>query len=362
MIDTGRIPLAGSTLALYREGLACATAGQYERAVGLYNQVIEARSDFWEAWYERGLVLEELGLYGEAIESYDRALLLEPATVVAVEIWYHRSMALQYGVGDYDAALAGYEHVLGLKPDHGLAGYHRGNVLLYGLNQPQLAVQSYEQVLRWHSKMAEVWRNRGHGLVALGRHREAIASYERALMLAPGDEAAQQGKRLASQQLGLQDIDPTTMRADGLDLEGVTGPDGSFVDLDALAESRGPRLLDWVPDGAVGLSLMMQPMIVVEDEVGRQEIRLFQKRYTVGRDPGSDICVRSRYVSRQHAVLYRVDLADGHYTYQIQDGDLNGRRSTNGIQVDGVTVAVTELRSGSVVVLGPKTRISYQMA
>ncbi|NJM44781.1 MAG: tetratricopeptide repeat protein [Alkalinema sp. RU_4_3] len=65
MIDTGRIPLTGEALTWYRQGLACSAKGELEKAVAFYNQVIHERPDFWEAWFERGLALGDLGLYGE---------------------------------------------------------------------------------------------------------------------------------------------------------------------------------------------------------------------------------------------------------------------------------------------------------
>ena len=127
MIDTGRIPLAGETLAWYRQGLAAATSGQLEQAVALYSKVIEARPDFWEAWFERGLVLEDLGLYAAAIAAFEHALALEPARDACSEIHFHQAHAYHYGLGDYSCAIAQYNQAIQVKPNHTQALLQRGN-------------------------------------------------------------------------------------------------------------------------------------------------------------------------------------------------------------------------------------------
>jgi tetratricopeptide (TPR) repeat protein len=354
MLDTGRIPLTGEALTWYRQGLASATSGELEKAVALYNQVIHVRPDFWEAWYERGLVLEELGLYAEAIASYDRAVVLEPSPEALVEIWFHRANALHYGVGDTGAAMQGYEYVLQLKPSHAPTWHHRGNLLLYEMAQPGAALMSYEHSLQHRIDDAQVWRNRGNALVELERYLEALNSYDRALAINPQDEIAQQGRKLAAQRGGLRDSGEITTQTCWYGQgETLLEPEVSGFDLAGL-DLGGLRLPAFeIPTTSV------QPMITIEDSSGIRELSLYQKQYTIGRDPRNDICLKSQFASRFHAVLRRVELSDGSYGYRIQDGDATGKPSTNGIHVNGRRSEQQDLRSGDVIIFGPQTTITF---
>jgi tetratricopeptide (TPR) repeat protein len=360
MIDTGRIPLVGETLAWYRQGLAAATGGHFERAAAFYNQVIAIRPDFWEAWYERGLVLEDLGLYAAALASYDHALALEPARDACGEIHFHQAQVYQYGLGDYNAALAEYDRVLQLRPQHVQALLHRGNVWLYGLKQPQMAIDSYDQALSYQTDLSEAWRNRGSALVELAQHQLALISYDRALLLNPNDEMAEQGRKLARNFCNLSGGGETTTNIAAMHHVAF---DSSLADpslMDPLPSPTVRRSADGPGRAGGAVTPLRQPILVIEDDQGSREVYLFQRQYTIGRDPHNDIHLHSRFISRFHAVFQRIDDPDGQqYSYQVQDGDLAGKPSTNGMQVNGKPQQVRALQSGDVVSFGPQSQATY---
>jgi tetratricopeptide (TPR) repeat protein len=382
MLDTGRIPLIGEPLSWFRQGVACASAGDLELAVNYYNQVIEIRPDFWEAWYERGLVLESLGLYVEAIASYDRALVTSSRSAANVEIRYHRANALQYGLGEYEVAINCYDQVIQVKPTHALAWLHRGNAQLYGLKQPEAALHSYEQSLWNNPEDAIAWRNRGTALVELAHYPEAITAYDRALQIQPDDQVARQARRQALQQSGAQDL-PATTRSDGSPEDTLFGAElrtdlradlraelrteiGAESELgpDTLAVSHQPDSRQTQTTRLPAYELAagaLQPMLLLQDDIGQREIPLSGPEYTVGRDPQNSICLRSQFVSRFHAVLQRLDRPDGSYTYRLLDGDLRGKPSTNGVQVNGHKQLRWDLKPGDCIVFGPKVQATYRM-
>ncbi len=384
MLDTGRIPLIGEALTWYRQGLASATSGELEKAVALYNQVIQVRPDFWEAWYERGLVLEDLGLYAETIASYDRALVLDPPAHAMAEIWFRRASALQYGLGDYPAAMQGYEYVLQLQPTHTQAWHHRGNILLYEMMQPEAALASYDKALEHQSESGSspnpthrgpTWRNHGNALTELGRYADALASYDRALMLNPQDPIAIAGRKLAAQHCNLRDHQEVTTQtcwygqgfAEALLSAGAASPIATPISpkpIDNPAESRrterpsADTQTSRLPAFEIPITAV-QPMLTIDDRGGTREMTLYQKQYTIGRDPRNDICLKSQFASRFHAVLRRIERSDGSYSYRVQDGDSTGKPSTNGLQVNGQRADQQDLQSGDVISFGPKTSATF---
>ena len=351
MLDTGRIPLTGELLALFCQGLGCAAAEEFGQALSCYNQLLSNQPNFYEVWYERGLVLEHLGFYTEAIASYDRALQLSPRERFKSEVWHDRGNAFQYGLGGYQAALDCYDQALRIAANHEMAWHNRGNALFYGLNRLEEAIASYNRALQINPHNDLTWRNRGTALVELHRYDEAIASYDQALALQPHDEIALQARGLAVQQTGLGSLrQPTTKPFWRDDDESET-----------LVESGEPPVPKQMAAFDLdSVMLYLRPSLIVEDDFGRRELMLEQAQYTIGRDTKNDICLQSQYASRFHAVLLRLDHPDGTYTYQIRDGDVTGKPSTNGILINGRKHVGWDLKTGDTIVFGPQVRATYQ--
>lgn len=357
MLDTGQIPLSGEALLQFRQGLGAASAGEFERAIAFYDRTLELRPDFYEAWYERGLAQESLGDYAQAIDSFDCALKRCSRKSAIVEIWQNRGDALQYGLGEYEAAIACYDQILTLDSANELAWQNRGNALLYGLTRPEDAIACYDRTLRLNPASALAWRNRGNALVELLRYPEAIASYDRALALQPDDEISWQARSMASDRSGLIYPMPTTnpvwQRGSGFS-------DSTFIEeatdakITYSSDLSVAREVTSVPQG--------QPMLVVEDDWGRREILLEREQYQVGRDPKNDIQLNSKFVSRHHAVLTRSLRPDNTEVYRIVDGDREGKLSTNGLLINGQKCRSRELIAEDVVVFGPHVQATYQVA
>jgi pSer/pThr/pTyr-binding forkhead associated (FHA) protein len=71
---------------------------------------------------------------------------------------------------------------------------------------------------------------------------------------------------------------------------------------------------------------------------------------SIGRDEKNLIVLNSPKISRYHATLLRITTpgADSHQ-FRIIDGDLNGRRSRNGIEVNGNRCFSYDLQDGDVI-------------
>jgi tetratricopeptide (TPR) repeat protein len=353
MLDTGQLPLSGEALDWFRQGLAAVTAEQYEQAVAAFNRVLEARPDFYEAWYERGLALEHWGYYAEAILSFDRALDLSPRKEAASDIWHDRGNALQYGLGRYLDAMACYDRALRLNPDHSLGWHNRGNAFLYGLSRPEDAIACYDQSLQLNPAHALTWRNRGHALVELRRYLEAVASYDRAIAINPDDEISWQAQALASERSGLLHKLPTTNPA--------WYDTGAPTFIEGETDAKVTFASDFSSTSEFDLLPLGHPVLVIEDDWGRREILLERDRYLIGRDASNDIQLYSRFVSRHHAVLTRIS-SDDVSGYQLVDGNLAGKPSTNGLLINGRKRQSRQLKPDDTIVFGPGVQATYRIA
>ncbi|KAB8318940.1 EAL domain-containing protein [Tolypothrix campylonemoides VB511288] len=94
-------------------------------------------------------------------------------------------------------------------------------------------------------------------------------------------------------------------------------------------------------------------LLVIKDLQGQQTIPLQEATYSLGRDSRNAIVLRSRSVSRQHAILLRVTVPEtDQYAFRIIDGSFKGKRSTNGLFVNGTKCFFHDLMHGDVIDFG----------
>ncbi len=94
-------------------------------------------------------------------------------------------------------------------------------------------------------------------------------------------------------------------------------------------------------------------LLIVNDLKGQRTIPLKEATYSLGRDLRNAIVLRSRSVSRQHAILLRVTVPQtDQCCFRIIDGSFKGKRSTNGLFVNGTKCFSHDLQHGDVIEFG----------
>lgn len=112
--------------------------------------------------------------------------------------------------------------------------------------------------------------------------------------------------------------------------------------------------------------VVMKPTRTEEHHVfivnaGEQEAYILEAAaYSVGRDKSNAIRLDFATISRQHALLLRVpDSQSEGYKYRIVDGNAEGKRSANGIFVNGRQVKSHELNNGDSISFGARIKAAY---
>lgn len=101
-------------------------------------------------------------------------------------------------------------------------------------------------------------------------------------------------------------------------------------------------------------------LLVIEDTQGRRSLLLEAATYSIGRDATNSIVLHSKLVSRQHAILLRVTAPEtATYSFRIIDGDLQGKRSTNGLIINGHRQYAHDLKHSDVIVFGGDVTAKY---
>ncbi len=105
---------------------------------------------------------------------------------------------------------------------------------------------------------------------------------------------------------------------------------------------------------------LFRHLFIIDDAEGRRTISLEAATYSIGRDVTNSIVLHSKMVSRQHAILLRVTAPEtSNFLFRIIDGDLQGKRSTNGLIVNGRRLFSHDLKHGDVVIFGGDVKTKY---
>ncbi|MGB8699203.1 MAG: diguanylate cyclase, partial [Thermosynechococcaceae cyanobacterium] len=101
-------------------------------------------------------------------------------------------------------------------------------------------------------------------------------------------------------------------------------------------------------------------LLVIEDAESQRLLSLESTSHSLGRDPSNSIVLMSKSISRQHALLLRVTSSDpNNYGFLIIDGNLQGKRSTNGIKVNGKKCHSHRLKHSDQIFLGNQVKARY---
>lgn len=165
---------------------ACALAleahrrGDLPAAADIYARILAQVPDYAEGHNNRGVVLQQMKRYDEALACYDRAIVLKPGYANA---HFNRGTVLKKMLRREDA-LASYDQALALNPGHVEAHNNRG-VVLQELKRYDEALASYDQAIAAQPSHAEAHNNRGIVLAGQGDMAGAEKMFLHAAALKP---------------------------------------------------------------------------------------------------------------------------------------------------------------------------------
>jgi tetratricopeptide (TPR) repeat protein len=173
-------------------GVALQGMKRYDEALANYASAAALRPDYADPHINRGNTFHALRKYAEALASYDRALIIKPDHVNAR---INRANTLQVS-GRHAEALAEYDRAVALQPDYAVAYYSRG-VALQETGRHGDALANYDKAIALNPTYADAHINRANALYAQRKYAEALAAYDRGIAFKPGDPTAHNGRGVA---------------------------------------------------------------------------------------------------------------------------------------------------------------------
>lgn len=104
----------------------------------------------------------------------------------------------------------------------------------------------------------------------------------------------------------------------------------------------------------------VQYFLVIEDNEGKRITPLKATTYSIGRDLTNSIVLHSKLVSRQHAILLGLTTpVTNNHVFRLIDINLQGKRSTNGIIVNGQRCFSHDLKHGDIISFGKEANARF---
>jgi eukaryotic-like serine/threonine-protein kinase len=176
-------PAAPQAAELVKQADRAREAGQYPKALELYDQAIAVNPKVAEAHWGRCYSLNMQQQFEDGIAACNKALAINPNYAEAL---WSKGAALEQKQNPMEA-LKSYKQATDAKPNFAEAWNNQGVVLLK-LNRPNDALDALDRATKLKPNFANAWANRGAALWKLRRFDEAIASIEKAVQINPNDQ------------------------------------------------------------------------------------------------------------------------------------------------------------------------------
>ncbi|MGA8654985.1 MAG: tetratricopeptide repeat protein [Chthoniobacterales bacterium] len=184
----------------YNLGVALFQKGQVDEAVSQYQKALEINPDYADVHYNLGNALLQKGQLDEALAQYQKASEINPNDA---DVRSNLGGALLQK-GQLDGALAQYQKALEIKPNYADAHYNFGNALLQK-GQLDEALAQFQKALEINPSYADACNNLGSALLQKGQLDEALAQYQKALEINPNYAEAHYNLGVALFQKGQLD-------------------------------------------------------------------------------------------------------------------------------------------------------------
>lgn len=150
-------------------------------ALHAIEKATELDSNYYDAWHQKGFILDEMEKYSEAVNAYKKAIEVKQDAANSFS-----AMGVTYTkLKKYEDAIDAYNKALKIDPSFKIVWINIGYTL--GLQEKyEEALSAYDKAVQLNIDHPYAWNNKGYILSKLKRYDEAITHFEMAIRILPG--------------------------------------------------------------------------------------------------------------------------------------------------------------------------------
>lgn len=134
-------------------------------------------------WLNKGRVLNDLGLYEEALIAYKKAIEVDPENP---HTWYNAGRFLASILGKYSESIEYFDMALKIEPNFDAAWMCKGSA--YGdLKEHDEAIKYFDKAISINPYNSCAWSNKGSALFNIGRLEDSLEAYVKSLEVYPNN-------------------------------------------------------------------------------------------------------------------------------------------------------------------------------
>ena len=182
--------------AYYNRGITYCYIKEFDLAIKDFNMALALNPDDSGSYNNRGLTYMEKGDFDTAIKNFDTAIQLKPNDATA----YNNRGLTYMEKGDFDTAIKNFDTAIQLKPDHAVAYYNRGLTYMEK-GDFDTAIKNYQKAIELKPDHVGAYNNRGFAYSRKGDFDTAIKDYGKAIELDPNCTKARNNLKIALRNL-----------------------------------------------------------------------------------------------------------------------------------------------------------------
>jgi tetratricopeptide (TPR) repeat protein len=174
--------------AYFIRGYALMETGDTLAAIRNMQNALDQDQEYYQAAVQLGMLLEATN-DPLAEQYYSTAIAIDPNNIAAYYLlgYYYQEKERM------DEAIETYDRLLLIQPDYQEAYYNKGYIYLVHYQDFQRAVENFTRALEYDPDYVDAWYNRGYSHELSGNYQAAREDYKKTLDLKPNYERAVEG-------------------------------------------------------------------------------------------------------------------------------------------------------------------------
>ena len=175
---------------------------RHQLAIDSYSKALSIDPDFFWPYHRRGDCLKRLRQYEGAIADYTKAIELDPEHYFS----HRRRGDCFQQLGQYENSIVDYEKALELSENRHNEIFPKLIVCYQKLDKIDDAIERLDEIVGLETADAKHWHRRGDFLRLIDRHQLAVDSYSKALEIDPASFWSRKNRGSSVAQTGGKDV------------------------------------------------------------------------------------------------------------------------------------------------------------